>query len=105
DKYGDIDGSCYVQYQAHTPPALSSAALTVGLSDQGWKDNARAVMYSDGTMVTDHPISLAEVQGALYRALQVWSEVYGAMPASEGMAAEGKRLAERARKLKEQFNR
>src|SRR5579872_3270209 len=29
DDYGNIDGSGYVQYQAHTPPKLSTAALTV----------------------------------------------------------------------------
>ena len=104
DDYGDIDGSGYVQYQAHTPPKVSSAALTVGLFNQGWKDSATSVMYASGEMVTDHPISLAEVQGDLYRALHLWGQLYEAMPESEGMADEGKRLSERCRKLKEQFN-
>ncbi len=104
DRYGDIDGSGYVQYQAHTPPKVSSAALTVGLFNQGWKDSSTAVAYSDGTMVTDHPVSLAEVQGDLYRALHIWAEVYGAMPASESMAEEGYRLATRAAVLKTKFN-
>ena len=71
DDYGDIDGSGYVQYQAHTPPAVSSAALTVGLFNQGWKDSATAVMYANGEMCKDHPVSLAEVQGELYRALHL----------------------------------
>lgn len=104
DKYGDIDGSGYVQYQAHTPPKLSTAALTVGLFNQGWKDSARAVMYSNGTMVTDHPISLAEVQGELYRALMLWSELYASMPESEGMADEAPKLRARAQRLRDQFN-
>jgi glycogen debranching enzyme len=104
DCYGNIDGSGYVQYQAHTPPKASSAALTVGLFNQGWKDSSTAVSYSDGTMVTDHPVSLAEVQGDLYRALHVWSEVYAAMPASESAAEEGRRLATRAAELKAKFN-
>ncbi|HEY8687170.1 MAG TPA: glycogen debranching N-terminal domain-containing protein [Chloroflexota bacterium] len=105
ERYGDIDGSGYVQYQAHTPPKASSAALTVGLFNQGWKDSSTAVMYADGTMVTDHPVSLAEVQGDLYRALYLWAELYAAMPASEGMANEGHRLAGRAADLKVRFNR
>jgi glycogen debranching enzyme len=105
DKYGNIDGSGYVQYQAHTPPKVSSAALTVGLFNQGWKDSATAVTYADGTMCTDHPVSLAEVQGDLYRALSLWSAVFAAMPAAERKRERAKRLADRAARLKEQFNR
>jgi glycogen debranching enzyme len=101
----NIDGSGYVQYQAHTPPKVSSAALTVGLFNQGWKDSATAVMYADGTMVTDHPVALAEVQGDLYRALAMWSGLFLAMPASQGKRTRGIELAARAAKLKEQFNR
>lgn len=105
DRYGDIDGSGYVQYQAHTPPKASSAALTVGLFNQGWKDSSTAVMYADGTMVTDHPISLAEVQGDLYRALHIWAGLYAAMPESEHMQDEAERLEARATELKTKFNR
>lgn len=105
DDYGDMDGSGYLQYKAHTPPKMRSAALTVGLFNQGWKDSANSVVYSDGRIATDHPISLSEVQGDLYRALTIWSEVYLAMPESEGMAEEGKKLRARADALKEQFNR
>jgi glycogen debranching enzyme len=104
DRYGDIDGSGYVQYQAHTPPKASSAALTVGLFNQGWKDSSTAVSYSDGTMVTDHPVSLAEVQGDLYRALHLWTGLYEAMPESEGMREEGRRIGARASHLKVKFN-
>lgn len=105
ERYGDIDGSGYIQYQAHTPPKASSAALTVGLFNQGWKDSSTAVMYADGTMVTDHPVSLAEVQGDLYRALHLWAGLFAAMPAAEGMQAESTRLATRAAELKTKFNR
>jgi glycogen debranching enzyme len=105
DDYGNIDGSGYLQYKAHTPPKMSSAALTVGLFNQGWKDSANSVVYADGRIATDHPIALAEVQGDLYRALTIWSEVYCAMPESEGMARKGQELRARADTLKEQFNR
>jgi len=106
DKYGQIDGSGYIQYQAHTPPKLSSAALTVGLFNQGWKDNALAVMYSNGTMVTDHPIALAEVQGYYFRALHVWSGLLQTMPGGdEKMRQRGAEFEQRATRLKERFNR
>jgi len=106
DKYGQIDGSGYIQYQAHTPPELSSAALTVGLFNQGWKDNALAVMYSNGTMVTDHPIALAEVQGYYFRALHVWSGLLQTMPGGdEKMRQRGAEFGQRAARLKERFNR
>jgi len=104
DDYGNIDGSGYVQYQAHTPPKLSTAALTVGLFNQGWKDSANAVVYANGDLVTDHPISLAEVQGDLYRALHLWSEIFLAMPADAGMAERGRQLAVRAEELRRKFN-
>src|SRR5579884_1920145 len=104
DTYGSIDGSGYIQYAAHIPPKASSAALTVGLFNQGWKDSSIAVVYSDGSIVRDHPISLSEVQGYLYRALQLWADLYAAMPPSERVGAEGRRLQERADALKQRFN-
>ena len=104
DKYGDIDGSGYVQYQAHTPPKVSSAALTVGLFNQGWKDSATSVTYADGNIVRDHPVSLAEVQGDLYRALHLWAGVYSSLPESEGTADLGRQFADRADKLFKKFN-
>jgi glycogen debranching enzyme len=105
DDFGDIDGSGYIQYKAHTAPKMASAALTVGLFNQGWKDSANAVSYSDGTLCEDHPVALAEVQGYLYRALQRWGTLYQAMPESEGTAEEGAKLLARAGDLKERFNR
>jgi glycogen debranching enzyme len=104
DKYGDIDGSGYIQYKAHTPPKASSDALTVGLFNQGWKDSSIAVVYSDGSIVHDHPVALAEVQGYLYRALRLWGQLYRSMPASEGMADKGEQLLKRAGDLKRKFN-
>lgn len=104
DKYGDIDGSGYVQYQAHTPPASDAAALTVGLFNQGWKDSPIAVVYANGEVVKDHPIALAEVQGYLYRALSMWATLYQTMPESEGMRGRGAELSTRADELKKKFN-
>jgi len=104
DRYGDIDGSGYIQYAAHTPPKASSAALTVGLFNQGWKDSSTAVVYSDGSIVRDHPVALAEVQGYLYRALELWGQLYLSLPEAEGLAARGRELLARAATLKQKFN-
>ncbi len=105
DEYGSIDGSGYIQYQAHTPPKASSAALTVGLFNQGWKDSSTAVVYSDGKICTDHPVALSEVQGYLYRALDLWGQLFKAMPESEGLSHEGAALLKRAADLKAKFNK
>jgi glycogen debranching enzyme len=55
-------------------------------------------------MCTDHPVSLAEVQGDLYRALVLWASVFNAMPDSEGKAERAKELTRRAEQLRKQFN-
>jgi len=104
DDYGDLDHSGYVQYKAHTPPRMSSAALTVGLYNQGWKDSANAVVYSTGEIVTKQPIALAEVQGDLFRALHLWAELYDTMPAPHGNPACADTCRKRAAALKESFN-
>jgi glycogen debranching enzyme len=101
----NIDGSGYIQYQAHTPPVASSGALTVGLFNQGWKDSSIAVVYSNGEIVRDHPIALAEVQGYLYRALQLWADLYRRMPQTEPDSARATQFAQRAADLKAKFNR
>lgn len=103
-QYGDIDGSGYLQYQAHTPPKMRSAALTVGLYNQGWKDSANAVVYSSGEIATKQPISLAEVQGDLYRALTLWAEVYAGLPGPDRDEGRAARLRKRAANLKRRFN-
>jgi glycogen debranching enzyme len=104
DEFGCIDGSGYVQYKAHTPPRLSSAALTVGLFNQGWKDSANSVVYSDGSICRDHPVALSEVQGDLYRALHLWGQIFSGMRAGPGYHKRGQELLQRAKKLKKQFN-
>jgi glycogen debranching enzyme len=103
DRYGDIDGSGYVQYQAHTPPKASSAALTVGLFNQGWKDSSVSVAYADGTVTTNHPIALAEAQAYLYRALNLWGKLFRVMPDEDG-AIQSRQLLDRAARLKRRFN-
>ncbi len=58
ERYGDIDGDGYVEYQR------SSAQ---GLANQGWKDSWDGVNAADGTLAIA-PVALAEVQGYVYAA-------------------------------------
>jgi len=104
DEYGTIDSSGYVQYKAHTPPKLSSAALTVGLFNQGWKDSANSVVYSNGAICVDHPVALSEVQGDLYRALILWAEIFTGMAKDPKSQKRGQGLYRRAAMLKKKFN-
>lgn len=58
DKYGDIDGDGFVEYQHKAKN---------GLTNQGWKDSFDAVMHEDGKLA-EPPIALCEVQSYVYGA-------------------------------------
>lgn len=58
DKFGDLDGDGFIEYQRRSPK---------GLVNQGWKDSWDANMHRDGT-VAKPPIALSEVQGYVYDA-------------------------------------
>ena len=58
DKYGDVDGDGFIEYQSKS---------STGLAQQGWKDSDDAVFHSDGRPA-EGPIALCEVQGYVYRA-------------------------------------
>jgi glycogen debranching enzyme len=58
DRYGDRDGDGFVEYGRRAQR---------GLYNQGWKDSADAVRYSDGREAVP-PIALAEVQGYVFEA-------------------------------------
>ena len=89
--YGDADGDGYIEYERMTPN---------GLRNQGWKDNEDAVRFYDGRWA-EPPIALAEVQGYVYAAY-----LARALCAEEAGDHEyAARLQERARDLRERFNR
>jgi glycogen debranching enzyme len=58
ERYGDLDGDGFVEYQRRTPR---------GLANQGWKDSWDAIMHRDGSLAQT-PIALVEVQGYVYDA-------------------------------------
>jgi glycogen debranching enzyme len=90
DRYGDLDGDGFVEYQ-------HKAAN--GLTNQGWKDSYDSIMYADGGLC-EPPIALCEVQGYTYSARRHASFLAAAM----GEEELSDRLMEGALLLKRKFN-
>jgi glycogen debranching enzyme len=91
ERYGDRDGDGFVEYQR---------ATDAGLLNQGWKDSFDGVPFADGRLA-EPPIALAEVQGYTYAAY-----VSRARLAEQvGDRDTATRWADRARTLREAFNR
>jgi glycogen debranching enzyme len=92
DRYGDLDGDGYVEYESRS---------CEGLRNQGWKDSADSVLFSDGTLAAA-PIAPCEVQGYVYdaklRTAELAEEVWGDRNLAE-------RLRDEAVLLKKRFNR
>jgi glycogen debranching enzyme len=58
DRFGDLDGDGFVEYQRRTEQ---------GLANQGWKDSQDSVPHADGRLARG-PIALVEVQAYVYAA-------------------------------------
>ena len=81
DRYGDLDGDGFVEYERRS---------TRGLLNQGWKDSGDAIRDRDGRGPTT-PIALAEVQGY----------VFDAKRRMAGLAADARRDGPRRRLVAE----
>jgi glycogen debranching enzyme len=66
DRYGDVDGDGFVEYQRHG---------NKGLVQQGWKDSNDSVFHADGR-IADPPIALCEVQGYVYAAKMAAARIF-----------------------------
>jgi glycogen debranching enzyme len=90
EKYGDIDGDGFVEYQRRS---------SNGLDNQGWKDSSDSVSHENGDLATG-PIALCEVQGYVYEAK------YQAAYMAERLArpAQAEQLQREAELLKHRFN-
>jgi len=66
DHYGDRDGDGFQEYGARGGQ---------GYENQGWKDAGDAVLYPDGSMVTN-PKALCEMQGYAYAAWTGMAEIF-----------------------------
>lgn len=58
DRYGDVDGDGFIEYERHTES---------GLVHQGWKDSIDSVFHADDSD-PEAPIALCEVQAYAYEA-------------------------------------
>ena len=90
DKYGDIDGDGFLEYEGKSPH---------GLVNQGWKDSFDSVFDENG-VIKKPPIALCEVQGYAYDAKQRASKLALLMGESELSS----KLKLEANKLKKKFH-
>jgi glycogen debranching enzyme len=90
-KYGDVSGSGYLEYNSQSKE---------GLGNQGWKDSGDAIVNADGSLASP-PIALVEVQGYVYLAKILGSELYeraGDKDAADRLRAEAHELRTRLEK-------
>jgi glycogen debranching enzyme len=85
DKYGDVDGDGFVEYDRKR---------SSGLRNQGWKDSDDAVFHDDGRLAP-LPIALCEVQGYVYLAYRLAAKLAADMddyPLSAGLMLKAEKL-------------
>jgi glycogen debranching enzyme len=90
DRYGDLDGDGYVEYQTRNPET--------GLVNQCWKDSWNSILFADGRLA-EGPIATCEIQGYVYdaklRCARLAREVWGDGGLAERLEAEAAALRER----------
>jgi glycogen debranching enzyme len=90
DRYGDLDGDGYVEYQTRNPES--------GLVNQCWKDSWNSIAFADGRLAQG-PVATCEIQGYVYdakkRAARLAREVWADPPLAERLEAEAVALGER----------
>ncbi len=90
DRYGDIDGDGFYEYEPSSKYSLKN---------QGWKDSGDAIVHADGSQVGT-PIATCEVQGFVYLSKLRMSGLLGWFNRWD----EARRLFHEARELKKRFN-
>jgi glycogen debranching enzyme len=90
DRYGDLDGDGFQEYRTYSKQ---------GYENMGWKDAHDAVVYPDGSQVSQ-PKALCELQGNVYAAKLGMAEVFAAL----GNRTRADQLAAEAAELKRRFN-
>jgi glycogen debranching enzyme len=90
DRYGDLDGDGYVEYQTRNPES--------GLVNQCWKDSWNSILFVDGRIARG-PIATCEIQGYVYdakrRAARLAREAWDDQPLAERLDAQADELRER----------
>ncbi|MFL5767576.1 MAG: glycogen debranching N-terminal domain-containing protein, partial [Actinomycetota bacterium] len=90
DRYGDLDGDGFVEYQTRSPS---------GIRNQGWKDSWDSIVHADGRLA-EPPIALAEVQAYVYLAKLRIADAFAAL----GYRSRASDLVEQAATLRKRFN-
>lgn len=90
DKYGDIDGDGFIDYQRKAES---------GLDNQGWKDSHDSVSHENGELAS-FPIALCEVQAYAYDAKVQAAYIADRM----GTPMLADKLRKEAHQLKQHFN-
>jgi glycogen debranching enzyme len=93
DRYGDLDGDGYVEYQRRNTES--------GLDNQCWKDSHTSIVDRQGALAAP-PRAVCEIQGYVYDAKRRCARLAREIWKDEDLAA---RLEQEARELKERFNR
>ncbi|HEY5752712.1 MAG TPA: amylo-alpha-1,6-glucosidase [Chthoniobacterales bacterium] len=91
DRYGDLDGDGFVEYQSHAEH---------GLRNQGWKDSEDSVFHADGNLA-EAPIALCEVQGYVFEGKRLAAQIAAAL----GRKDISVELEQAAKQLKDRFQR
>ena len=90
DRYGDLDGDGYVEYETRNPRN--------GLANQCWKDSWNSILFADGRLAQG-PIATCEIQGYVYdakcRAARLAREIWEDDDLAERLEAQAERLRER----------
>jgi glycogen debranching enzyme len=90
DRYGDLDGDGYVEYQTRNPER--------GLVNQCWKDSGNSIAFADGRPAQG-PIACCEIQGYVYdarrRAARLARAVWDAPAWADRLDAEAAELRKR----------
>ena len=90
DRFGDMDGDGFQEYQRRTPE---------GAENQAWKDSGNAILYENGDDVPA-PKAVCELQGYVYDAWRRMAKIYDAI----GKADRAKALRAKAENLYDRFN-
>ncbi len=91
ERYGDLDGDGFVEYQRRS---------SRGLANQGWKDSWDAILHRDGEAAKP-PIALCEVQGYVYEAKYRMASLLRAF----GDAATADKLKKEAAEMAKRFEK
>jgi glycogen debranching enzyme len=93
DRYGDLDGDEFQEYQTRSPQ---------GYENMGWKDAGDAVVYPDGTLVKG-PKALCELQGYTFDAWMRSAELFDVLGEPEQAATLRAKAARLQTKFEDRF--